>query len=100
MRMCRKDILWIFERMQRKDSGLRVDPSSGTFRGSQLVDWLLAQALATSRQEAATMAEDMRVRGLLESAQGPAAFVDGKLKYRFVDSSRLSALDRTPSNPF
>ena len=47
----------------------------------------MSQALANSRESAARTAEAMRVHGLLEAAQGPAAFADGKTKYRFVLSS-------------
>ena len=100
-----QDILWILERMHHRDCGLRTEPS-GTFRGAQLVEWLMGQALANSREEAARTAESMRVRGLIESAEGPAAFADGKTKYRFVaDSDRGSALEPlaappAPGNPF
>ena len=63
----------------------------------------MGQALANSREEAVRTAESMRVRGLIESAEGPAAFADGKTKYRFVaDSDRASALEplAAPGNPF
>ena len=78
------DLAWIYDRIRQHDCGLKFDASTDTFRGSQLVEWLISQALANSREEGTRTAEMMRVRGLIESAAGPAGFRDGRTRYRLV----------------
>ena len=50
--------------------------ANGAARGDSIVRWLLAQALAGSREQAVTLAEAMRRQGLLVPAGKVSTFVD------------------------
>lgn len=79
------ELKWIVARAQQPECGVLTE-STGFFRGSTLVRWLLVQALAGSREQALPLAEAMRRQGLVEAVgrdQGQA-FVDGSAQYRFV----------------
>ena len=60
------------------------------FRASTLVKWLLAQALATSREQAVPLCEAMRRQGLIIPVCEGATFADGPAFYRFVQQPTVN----------
>ena len=73
-------------KMRAAGSGLALD-GGGTARGSAVVKWLLAQALAGSREQAVTLGEAMRRHALLVPVgrKGADAFRDAAAaRYRLV----------------
>ena len=58
--------------------------ATGLFKAATLVKWLLVQALATSREQAAPLCEAMRRQGLIHPVGEATAFVDGAALWRFV----------------
>ena len=79
------ELEWIASRMGSAQGGVQRSGSGsgsgGVARGDNIVRWLLAQALAGSREQAVTLAEAMRKAGLLQPTSAKKA--DAK----FADSS-------------
>ena len=75
----------IHAKMRAEGSGLKLE-GGGVARGSNVVKWLLAQALAGSREQGVTLAEAMRRHGLLQPTgrKGDRPFVDGSARYRLA----------------
>ena len=83
----------IHAKMRAEGSGLKLE-GGGVARGSNVVKWLLAQALAGSREQAVTLAEAMRRHGLLQPTgrKGDRPFVDGSARYRLAAAWGLHAV--------
>ena len=77
----------VHAKMRAEGSGLKLEGGGGgVARGSNVVKWLLAQALAGSREQAVTLAEAMRRHGLLQPTgrKGDRPFADGSARYRLA----------------
>eukprot|EP00964_Phaeocystis_antarctica_P013462 scaffold7370_cov57-Phaeocystis_antarctica.AAC.2 len=72
--------------------------ANGAARGDSIVRWLLAQALAGSREQAVTLAEAMRRQGLLVPAGKVSTFVDSSsASYQLYSQSRSMARHTSPA---
>ena len=72
--------------------------ANGAARGESIVRWLLAQALAGSREQAVTLAEAMRRQGLLVPAGKVSTFVDSSsASYQLYSQSGSMARHTAPA---
>ena len=72
-------------------------PANGAARGDHIVRWLLAQALAGSREQAVTLAKAMRRQGLLLPAGKVSTFVDSSsASYHLYSQSSSMARHTAP----
>ena len=91
------ELEWIAARMGGVQGGVQRQ-ASGAARGDSIVRWLLAQALAGSREQAVTLAEALRRQGLLVPAGKVSKFVDSSsASYQLYSQSGSMARHTAPA---